>query len=245
MRDQDPRHLPTGAERRRFYDSTAGLYAATWPWIWRFGFRSLHHWLAEVFQGCHDILDAGAGTGYWAQHLASVEGRDTLVAMDFSMPYLEKAVNALPRDLNIQLVQGDINASPFADASFDAILCSGVLDTFPEPVTGFRELRRLLRQDGKLVLILRGQGGWISYLSERVIRSSIGVARAVRFHAWSARSVSTQVWNREPLCTQLPQLADVSDFRLDRFVSGRVLTRAVLVAIPKNAASRQKPRPKW
>ena len=41
---------------------------------------------------------------------------------------------------------------PFADASFDAVACLGALLYFDDPLRGLREMRRVLREGGRLVL---------------------------------------------------------------------------------------------
>lgn len=46
----------------------------------------------------------------------------------------------------------DITAIPAADASFDAILCTEVLEHVPEPIAALREMARLLTPGGRLFL---------------------------------------------------------------------------------------------
>ena len=42
---------------------------------------------------------------------------------------------------------------PYADASFDAVVSGWVLEHLPDPRPGLRELARVLRPDGKLLLL--------------------------------------------------------------------------------------------
>src|SRR5205807_5517070 len=49
-------------------------------------------------------------------------------------------------------IVSDITAIPEADGSFDAILCTEVLEHLPEPVLALRELARLLKVGGTLIL---------------------------------------------------------------------------------------------
>jgi ubiquinone/menaquinone biosynthesis C-methylase UbiE len=49
-------------------------------------------------------------------------------------------------------IVSDITDVPAADASFDAILCTEVLEHLPEPVLAFKEFSRLLRARGDLIM---------------------------------------------------------------------------------------------
>jgi len=46
----------------------------------------------------------------------------------------------------------DIASIPVPDASFDAILCSEVLEHLPEPIKVVREFSRILKPDGKIII---------------------------------------------------------------------------------------------
>jgi len=49
-------------------------------------------------------------------------------------------------------VISDITSIPLPDASFDACLCTEVLEHLPHPIEALRELARLLRPGGRLIL---------------------------------------------------------------------------------------------
>jgi ubiquinone/menaquinone biosynthesis C-methylase UbiE len=49
---------------------------------------------------------------------------------------------------------------PFADASFDQVLCIDLLVHLPDPVSTLRELRRVLKADGKLLVDTTNHSGW-------------------------------------------------------------------------------------
>jgi ubiquinone/menaquinone biosynthesis C-methylase UbiE len=53
---------------------------------------------------------------------------------------------------NIVTTDGDAQQLPFADGSFDGAYLIGVLGEIPDPPAALRELRRVLKPDGRLVI---------------------------------------------------------------------------------------------
>jgi SAM-dependent methyltransferase len=212
--------------RRELYESTAGLYTATFHIIWRIGFPHVHTWLTDALRDRAVILDAGAGSGYWSRHIARVEQRRVMVAMDFSHAYVTRTKAFVPQRLGVVVVQGDITAAPFHDSSFDAVLCSGVLDTMPDPVPALTELHRLLRPNGRLLLILRGRGSRISSVIEKIFRSSISAFR------WMTRQhgggLDPELWSRTAISPRLTEFAADAGLAVEDVHYGSVLTRASL-----------------
>ena len=53
---------------------------------------------------------------------------------------------------NIVPTQGDATALPYEDASMDAVVLIAVLGEIPEPLLALREIRRVLKPDGRLLV---------------------------------------------------------------------------------------------
>ncbi|WP_164100396.1 class I SAM-dependent methyltransferase [Candidatus Laterigemmans baculatus] len=88
------------------------------------------------------ILDVGAGCGPYRHLFQHCE----YSSQDFGQ---EPATIGSYTPLTYT---SDITAIPAADESFDAILCTEVLEHVPEPIAAIREMSRLLRPGGKLIL---------------------------------------------------------------------------------------------
>jgi SAM-dependent methyltransferase len=99
------------------------------------------------------ILDAGAGEQPYRAP-ARAAGLD-YVAQDFARYDGEGDGSALQTgkwDYAALEIISDITAIPEPDGSFDAVLCSCVLEHVPSPVEALREIARLLRPGGTLIL---------------------------------------------------------------------------------------------
>lgn len=93
------------------------------------------------------ILDLAAGTGTSSEALRQ-RGAEVL-ACDFSLGMLQVGRQRLP---HLPFVAGDGMALPFADDAFDAATISFGLRNIHDPVAGLRELRRVTRPGGVLVV---------------------------------------------------------------------------------------------
>lgn len=113
-------------------------------------------WLESTLAGLPSgsrILDAGAGElknqpycshlEYVSQDFCQYVGRQGAPAEGLQMEFWDTS--------DIDIVS-DITAIPEPDASFDAILCSEVLEHIPEPTHALDEFERLLKPGGVLIL---------------------------------------------------------------------------------------------
>ena len=97
------------------------------------------------------LLDAGAGAQPYREHCAHLR----YVAQDFAAYDGHgdgKALQMPHWHYNGLDVVSDIARLPFADHTFDAVLCSEVLEHVPAPIAVLGELARVLRPGGTLLV---------------------------------------------------------------------------------------------
>jgi ubiquinone/menaquinone biosynthesis C-methylase UbiE len=101
------------------------------------------------------VLEVGPGTGYYALEVADWIGPEGKLAIfDLQPEMLDHTMRAAAeRGLeNIEPRQGDAQDLPYPDASFDAAYLVTVLGEIPDQDAALRELRRVLKPGGRLVV---------------------------------------------------------------------------------------------
>ncbi len=101
------------------------------------------------------VLEIGPGTGYYTLDIAEwVGGEGRVEIFDLQQEFLDHVTaRAAERGLgNVVPTQGDATALPYEDASVDAVVLTAVLGEIPEPGAALREIRRVLKPAGRLVV---------------------------------------------------------------------------------------------
>ncbi len=101
------------------------------------------------------VLEIGPGTGYYTLDLAEWVGPGgTVEIFDLQQEFLDHTMRrAGERGLeNLVPTRGDATALPYEDASIVAVVLTAVLGEVPEPVAALKEIRRVLKPDGRLIV---------------------------------------------------------------------------------------------
>jgi len=98
------------------------------------------------------VLELACGTGILTRHLLKrLPATGHLVATDLSDAMLAHASGRVPPDPRLEWRQADAAALPFADRSFNTVVCQFGLMFFPDKPAAAREARRVLAPGDMLV----------------------------------------------------------------------------------------------
>jgi ubiquinone/menaquinone biosynthesis C-methylase UbiE len=133
--------------------------------------------LLDAHLPCDAFLDAGCGDG---RHLAAIAAAGyrpaRVVGTDISERILETA-RATAAELAPELIRANLEALPLQDSSFDLVLCTQVVEHLIDVEAGMRELARVLRPGGTLILTTDNRR---RYVSKTLAAPRTAVVRALR-----------------------------------------------------------------
>jgi ubiquinone/menaquinone biosynthesis C-methylase UbiE len=101
------------------------------------------------------VLEVGPGTGYYTLPVASwLSPGGSLAVLDLQQEMLDHTLRRAAEQgiENIEPSQGDAREMPYPDDSFDAAYLVTVLGEIPDQDTALRELRRVVKPDGRIVV---------------------------------------------------------------------------------------------
>ncbi|HEX9694812.1 MAG TPA: class I SAM-dependent methyltransferase [Actinomycetota bacterium] len=104
-----------------------------------------YEWAARRTAG-RRVLDAGCGEGYGTQILAATAGE--VVGVDLEAGVVERAAARYP---SARFEPADLEALPYPDASFDAVVSLQVIEHMRSPVDFCGEAARVLRPGGEFL----------------------------------------------------------------------------------------------
>ena len=111
-------------------------------------------------------LLVAAGTGIDFKYLPP--GLE-VTAIDFSPTMLAFAEKRLGESASpLELLEADVTALDFADGTFDTVVTSCTFCSVPDPVRGLREVRRVLKDDGRLLMFehVRASHPWLGFMMD-------------------------------------------------------------------------------
>jgi ubiquinone/menaquinone biosynthesis C-methylase UbiE len=162
--------------RRRAYAKEAPRYDRASEFAERRLLGTEHReWVCSRAAG--QTLEVAIGTGLNLAHYP--QGVD-LTGIDLSPDMLKLAAKRVKElGVDVKLIEGDAQRTPFPDGAFDTVVCTYALCSVPDDAAAIAEMRRVLRPGGRLILVdhIRSSVGpilWLQWLIELVQRRTRG-----------------------------------------------------------------------
>ena len=134
---------------RRTYDRAASTYDL---WAKTFETRVKAHCVA-LARACapRRALDVGVGTGDLSATMVRELPALELHGIDLSPAMLDKARRKLPPGQAARLIEGDARDMPYADATFDLVVCTYVLELVDDYLPLLDEIARVAKPTATLI----------------------------------------------------------------------------------------------
>lgn len=158
-------------------------------------YRALHSRLVAALEGVSGrVLDAGCGTGGFLAVLGHARPDLARDGLEFSWPAARRAAVKS----GARLARGSVNAMPYADAQFDAVVSADVLcHAAVAPARALADMGRVLKPGGRLVVNMPAYQ-WLSSAHDRRVHNARRVtAPALRAMLEKAgfADISVRYWN--------------------------------------------------
>ena len=99
------------------------------------------------------MLEVAPGPGYFCIELAKL-GAYSITGLDISHTFVEIASKkAAAAGVSADFRQGNVSSMPFADNTFDFLLCRAAFKNFGQPVRALEEMCRVLKPGGRGLIV--------------------------------------------------------------------------------------------
>ena len=103
------------------------------------------------------VLDLACGSGGLTRKLKKISPSATIFAMDFNVKAISYAKTKESGMDGLKYLVGDAENIPFKDNFFDAVIGLDMLDHIPDYKECLREINRVLKKDGEVVLTVENR----------------------------------------------------------------------------------------
>jgi ubiquinone/menaquinone biosynthesis C-methylase UbiE len=155
-----------------------------------------------------DVLEVAPGPGYHAIEIARL-GRFRVTGLDISRTMVEiSGENAAAAGVTVDFRHGDATEMPFADGSFDLIVCQAAFKNFRRPVSALNEMYRVLRPGGLAVIQDLRKEASSSDINREVDNQNLGAV-----NRFITKRILGGLRNRAYSTSQFERLVAESSFR--------------------------------
>lgn len=186
---------------REQYDRVATKYDRRWSSYITNTLSFLQNWTQISSQD--KVLDIACGTGEFERLVLTQEPTQEIVGVDISEKMLAIARQKLHAYPNVSFHTAPASALPFCDNSFDLVVSASSFHYFEDPVAALVEMKRVLKPNGRVVILDWCKDYLLCQLCDLVLKFSdpayqqcyteaefhhllemagFGIRRATRFH---------------------------------------------------------------
>jgi ubiquinone/menaquinone biosynthesis C-methylase UbiE len=139
------------AKVRQQYNQLAAIYDRRWHQYVTNTLSFLKIWMD--LSADETVLDVACGTGEFERLVLAEYPTQSMIGVDLSEEMLAIAQQKLHIFPNITFQTATASTLPFADHSFDVVVSANAFHYFDEPIVALQEMRRVLKQTGRLVIL--------------------------------------------------------------------------------------------
>ncbi|BCJ75342.1 ubiquinone/menaquinone biosynthesis methyltransferase [Catellatospora sp. IY07-71] len=162
------------SRQRRVWDRAAPAYDRQMSFFEKVWFPGAREWLGRRAHG--RVLEIAVGTG---RNLPHYGPGVSITGVDLSTAMLAIArQRAAELGLAVELREGDAERLPFADASFDTVVCALSLCSIPHPAAAVAEMFRVLVPGGTVLLVDHVASTWLPLRATQRLFEQITVRTA-------------------------------------------------------------------
>jgi len=131
--------------------------------------------IKKEFDNIGKVLDVGCGIG---EFLSSYKNK-LCIGIDIN-PYCVKFC----RENGLDVRKASTYKLPFMDEEFDGVLCSHILEHLDKPIKAFQEMNRVLKHEGKIIIVVPCGEGFKSDVNHVKFWDSSNMEHALRFNGF-------------------------------------------------------------
>lgn len=147
------------------------------------------------------LLEAGIGTG---KNIKYYPDDIEIFAIDFSEKMLEEASKKADKyNKDVSLINMDIEKLKFPDGHFDIIVTSCVFCSVPNPVKGLKELSRVSKPEGKIIMLEHMK------TDKEPLGTLMDAFNWVSLYTWGANINRETMWNIKKADLEVVEVRDL------------------------------------
>jgi len=150
------------------YDQMADRYDRRWNAYIQTSLQFFSEW--ATIQPQEVLLDVACGTGELERLLLAQNPNQTITGVDLSVQMLAQAQRKLAAFPAVHWQVATVRSLPFPAAQFDVVLSANAFHYFDDPEAALREMQRVLKPQGRVLILDWCRDGWLCKLCDGVLK---------------------------------------------------------------------------